>query len=90
MYGPDGWFDKHGLKGRPNGIPDSVEAQCKGQAIDVGRRMGKIPEKGKADISGKLGKSLKALPYIGGIFGAMESSQEKLCQTDPEYYTCTN
>ncbi len=56
LYGPDGWFDKHGKKGRPDGLPDSVEAQCKGKAIDIGRRMNLIPPQGRADISGSKWK----------------------------------
>ena len=52
LYGSDEWFDKHSKTGRPSGLPDSVEQQCKGQAIDLGRRMKLIPPKGHADIGG--------------------------------------
>ena len=52
VYGPDGWMNKHGHKGKPDGIPDSVDNQCKGKAIEEARRARKIPDKGKADIKG--------------------------------------
>jgi RHS repeat-associated protein len=89
MYGADGWFDKHGLKGRPDGIPNSVEAQCKGQAADIGRRMGKVPPKGKGNISGsKLGKYLKGVWLIGPMIEATKPSQQRKCEINPEDETC--
>ncbi|MGH1359216.1 MAG: hypothetical protein ACRBC3_10670 [Burkholderiaceae bacterium] len=57
VYGPDGWINKHGKLGRPDNIPDSVENQCRGRAVEIGRRMGVIPERGRANLKGSgLGK----------------------------------
>jgi RHS repeat-associated protein len=89
MYGPDGWFDKHGLKGRPDGIPDSVEAQCKGQATDIGRRMGKVPAQGAGDISGnKLKNYLKGVFFLGPMIEATRPSHERMCEINPGAESC--
>ncbi|MFA6095076.1 MAG: hypothetical protein WC757_04300 [Candidatus Paceibacterota bacterium] len=92
LYGPDGWFNKHGLQGKPEGIPDSVEAQCKGNAIDLGRRMGLIPKKGFADISGNKWKKFfgKALTgALGPIIDIMATpSPERGCQYNPTADIC--
>jgi RHS repeat-associated protein len=52
VYGPDGWFNKHGHKGRPENCPVGVENQLKGQAIDIQRRAGVLPPKGGMNIKG--------------------------------------
>jgi hypothetical protein len=84
LYGPDGWFNKHGLQGKPEGIPDSVEAQCKGQAVDLGRRMGKIPPKGLADIKGNKWKNfLRSLPLIGPYYEATQPSPTRIPPGSP-------
>lgn len=62
IYGPDEWFNKHGKKGKPEGIPDSVENSCRGIAVDTGRRIGAVPPKGTANIKGnKLKKFMQLL-----------------------------
>jgi RHS repeat-associated protein len=84
IYGPNGWFDKHGLRGAPEGLPSSVEAQCEGQAIDVGRRMGKIPPKGQVDISkGKWRRFFGKLPLIGPMIEMTRPSPERGCEINP-------
>lgn len=89
IYGPNGWFDKHGLKGAPNGLPPTVEAQCKGQAIDIGRRMGKIPEKGTADISGnKWRKFFGKVPLLGTLIELTKPSPERACDINPFSDSC--
>jgi RHS repeat-associated protein len=89
LYGPDGWFNKHGKQGKPDGIPDSVEAQCKGNAIDLGRRMGKIPPKGMADITGaKWKKFFRALPMLGPLIDATRPSPEIACDINPNAEFC--
>ena len=90
LYGPQGWFDKHGLKGRPSGLPDVVETQCKGQAISIGRRMGLIPQKGtpysRAVIRGNKWKSFfGSWPLIGGLIEVTKPSPVKECELDPNY-----
>ncbi|MBT9513546.1 MAG: hypothetical protein IV104_14505 [Acidovorax sp.] len=52
MYGPNGWFDKHGHKGKPANCPPGVEDHLKGHAIDILRRSGALPPKGQANIKG--------------------------------------
>ena len=89
MYGPQGWFDKHGLKGRPAGIPDVVETQCKGQAIVIGRRMGVIPPKrtpySRALIRGNKWKTFFAsLPLLGGLIEVTEPGPVKACEVRPD------
>ncbi|MEG1725536.1 MAG: RHS repeat-associated core domain-containing protein [Anaerovoracaceae bacterium] len=89
MYGPDGWFNKHGKIGRPDGIPNSVENQCKGQAIDVGRRMGLIPDKGNANIKGDRWKNfLRGSPFIGPLIELTKPSPERACDIDPTQPYC--
>jgi RHS repeat-associated protein len=84
IYGPNGWFDKHGLRGAPDGLPSSVEAQCKGQAVDIGRRMGKIPAKGTANISGsKWKKFFGRLPLLGPLVEMTRPSPERACDINP-------
>ena len=90
LYGPQGWFDKHGLKGRPSGLPDVVETQCKGQAISIGRRMGLIPQKGdpysRAMIRGNKWKSFfGSWPLIAGLIEVTKPSPVKECELDPTY-----
>jgi len=74
MYGPDGWFDKHGHKGSPNGIPQDVENQLKGLVIEQLRDMGVIPPKGQANIKGdkwqEFVKKARKLGKIGGPVGS--------------------
>ena len=52
LFGPSGWFNKHGHKGRPLSCPIPVENQLKGQAIDMMRRSGELPPKGQMNIKG--------------------------------------
>lgn len=52
MYGANGWFNKHGHKGRPASCPVAVENQLKGRAIDIMRRSGEIAPKGQQNIKG--------------------------------------
>ncbi len=62
IYGPDEWFNKHGKKGKPEGIPDSVENSCRGITVDTGRRISAVPPKGTANIKGnKLKKFMQLL-----------------------------
>ncbi|MFS9065850.1 RHS repeat-associated core domain-containing protein [Streptococcus timonensis] len=62
IYGPDECFNKHGKKGKPEGIPDSVENSCRGIAVDTGRRIGAVAPKGTANIKGnKLKKFMQLL-----------------------------
>jgi RHS repeat-associated protein len=89
IFGPEGWFNKHGLTGRPDGIPASVENQCKGQAIDIGRRMRVVPPKGAADISGsKWKRFFRALPMLGPMIEATRPSVERACEVDPSFEGC--
>ena len=50
MYGKDGWFNKHGHKGRPENCPTDVENQLKGKVVDYLRRAKLMPPKGQIDI----------------------------------------
>ena len=52
LFGSNGWFNKHGHKGRPLNCPRPVENQLKGQAIDIMRRSGELPSKGTFNIKG--------------------------------------
>ncbi len=89
MYGPEGWFDKHGVSGKPEGIPDSVEAQCKGKAVDIGRRMGKIPDQGWANIKGdRWKKFFKRLPLLGPLIEITKPSPERACEIYPNADIC--
>lgn len=89
MYGPDGWFNKHGLTGRPDGVPESVEAQCKGQAVDWARRAGHIPPKGQANIKlNRWRKYLASIPFIGHMFEWFTPSPYRVCDKAPDYPGC--
>ncbi len=89
MYGPKGWFNKHGLTGRPEGIPDCVENSLKGQAIDFGRRSKQIPEKGRADIKNdKWKKFLKGFPLIGPMIEMTKPSPVRGCELNPDHELC--
>jgi RHS repeat-associated protein len=52
MYGPQGWFNKHGHTGAPENCPAGVESQLKGNAIDILRRSNALPPKGRLNIKG--------------------------------------
>ncbi|PRC92380.1 hypothetical protein S2091_3039 [Solimicrobium silvestre] len=52
LYNQQGWFNKHGKKGAPAGIPEQCENRLRGEAIDQMRRRGHIPGKGLGDIKG--------------------------------------
>jgi hypothetical protein len=89
LYGPDGWFNKHGKTGRPDGLPDSVEAQCKGHATDIGRRLGKIPPIGRGDISGdKWKKFFSKVPVLGPLMEMTRPSIERACELNPNAEIC--
>jgi len=66
MYNHAAWFNKHGHKGEPAGVPQCVNNTLKGYAVELERKRGYIPDKSKANIKGKnwlkLGRAL-------GIFG---------------------
>jgi len=91
LYGPRGWFDKHGLTGKPANIPDSVENQCRSTSIEYGRRAKLIPKKGKANIKGnnwqKFFKAGARVSPAGTIlFGA--SRLDRVCSIDPDFAGC--
>ena len=69
MFGPNGWFNKHGHKGRPASCPTGVENQLKGQAVDVLRRSNQLKPKGEANIKGNRwtrgGGTASALGPVG-------------------------
>ncbi len=71
MYGEKGWFDKHGHKGRPAKCPAEVENRLKGTAVDILRRSGKLPEKGRGNIKGSRwmggGGALGSVGILGGV-----------------------
>ncbi|WP_343997011.1 RHS repeat-associated core domain-containing protein, partial [Ideonella azotifigens] len=92
LYGKDGWFNKHGHLGRPESIPESVENQCRGQAVDWARRAGFIPEKGTVSIKGRsVGSFMRggSMPSASGALGVMsilsiilEAATEAKCDAD--------
>jgi len=89
MFGPDGWFNKHGLTGKPEGIPDSVENQCKGNAVEIGRKMKKIPPKGSADISNDKWKQFfRAVPILGMGMEISRPSVDRICELNPSSEAC--
>ncbi|MFF3657763.1 RHS repeat-associated core domain-containing protein [Streptomyces olivochromogenes] len=53
LFGSDGWFNKHGIKGSDVEVPPSVENAIKGRAIYEMRKVGRIGPKGTEDISGE-------------------------------------
>jgi hypothetical protein len=70
LYGPEGWFNKHGCKGAPDGIPADVVNRLNGIRIDQLRRMGLWPPKGKCPNRGKTPGRLgggSVLPVIALI-----------------------
>lgn len=80
VYGPKGWFNKHGLKGRPEGIPDFVDNACQRHAIGMGRRLGLIPAKGTANLKkGAWKRFLAHLPAIGVLIEASTPSPQRAC-----------
>lgn len=78
LYGPDGWFNKHRHKGRPEGIPDSVENACRGKSVEIGRRLGVVPPKGTANIKGtRLRNFLTRL--LPGVVVLTDPSPKQAC-----------
>jgi RHS repeat-associated protein len=65
LFGPSGWFSKHGHKGRPLSCPVPVENQLKGQAIDIMRRSGELPPKGQMNIKGS--RWMRSVRGIGPV-----------------------
>ena len=91
VYGPDGWINKHGRQGRPAGVPIDVENQCKGKAVDLGRRSQIIPKKGSGNITGdKWKKFFSRVPLIGPLIELTRPSPDRLCDIDPENEICAN
>jgi hypothetical protein len=89
VYGPEGWINKHGFSGRPDGIPLEVKNQCKGLAVDRLRAAGHLPPKGRMNIQGKRWmRVLRSLPWIGAGFGAFDPSVEHACEIDPSFEAC--
>jgi hypothetical protein len=89
VYGPNGWISKHGYKGRPEGIPESVEAHCQAEAADILRRMGVASaESGGQSRGSKLAKYLRGVWLIGPLMEATKPSQQKKCEINPEDETC--
>ncbi len=67
MYGPNGWFDKHGHKGKPANCPPAVENQLKGQSIDLLRRSNVLPQKGGMNIKGDRWITERGAGAGGGV-----------------------
>lgn len=89
VYGPKGWISKHGLEGRPEGLPPEVENSCRGIAVDKLRKAGVIPEKGRFNLKGSgLVKFLRRW----GLFSIMEQetkpSNDYVCELKPDFDTC--
>ena len=68
MFNEKGWFNKHGHKGAPDGVPQCVNDQLKGNALAQMRKRGHAPAKGKANIKGvnwkKFGRVLGPLGTV--------------------------
>jgi RHS repeat-associated protein len=89
IFGPGGWLNKHGHKGRPVGLPDQVENSCKGIAVEKLRASGKLPPKGQLNIKGGgWRKFLKSLPLIGPYYEGTQPSVERSCELDPSFEGC--
>ncbi|MES2934551.1 MAG: RHS repeat-associated core domain-containing protein [Pseudomonadota bacterium] len=73
LFGADGWFNKHGHKGAPKGIPTEVENALKGMSINELRRREKLPKKGRANIKGDnwLKRAAKVCKGCGPIGSGM-------------------
>lgn len=52
VFGPKGFFNKHGHKADSIAVPSSIFNRLKGIAIDEMRRLGVLPPKGLANITG--------------------------------------
>ena len=86
LYGPKGWFNKHGLTGKPDGLPDKVDQQCRGKALYYGRKLGIFPEKGEANIKGKgLKNLLKGVWLIGPLIEMTTPSPKRVQPGMPLY-----
>ncbi len=83
IYTENGWINKHGHKGRPANCPSRVEMQLKGQAVDILRRSGKLPDKGKGNIKGNAWMNRGGTAAgIGGIFtGVIHMFTLEACRT---------
>jgi len=89
IYGPEGWISKHGFNGKPANLPAQVENSCKGIAVDKGRKSGRIPEKGRANIKGpKWLRYFKWLPLIDVGLEETRPSVDRVCELDPSNAAC--
>lgn len=89
IYGPDGWINKHGLKGAPAGLPNSVENKCRSAAVQFGRSSGAIPAKGRANIKGsRLRAFFKGWPLIGVLIELTTPSPQRVCESGSKDGTC--
>ncbi|ATY14885.1 type IV secretion protein Rhs [Amycolatopsis sp. AA4] len=53
LWGSEGWFNKHGKPASaPDDIPPHLEGRLRNLSIEEMRRDGRLPEKGRADLSG--------------------------------------
>jgi len=83
LFGPDGWFNKHGHKGAPKMCPTRVENQLKGNAIEVMRRTGELPPKGNFNIKGnRWMRSVRGVRALGPISTAIHILNFKGCRSN--------
>jgi RHS repeat-associated protein len=87
VYGPDGWLNKHGHKGAPNGLPDGVEAQCKTISDDYSRRAG-ITARRASQRASRLKSFFKGWPLIGPLIEMTAPSPDRVCENIPGYPEC--
>jgi hypothetical protein len=52
VMGPDGWLNKHGIKGNAVAVSSTVDNALRGLSILQARAIGMIPEKGALNIKG--------------------------------------
>ncbi|MEZ0470475.1 RHS repeat-associated core domain-containing protein [Luteimonas salinilitoris] len=87
VYGPDGWINKHGHNGAPQGLPDGVEDQCKVTADDYSRRTG-ITARRAVQNASRLKSIFKGWPLIGPLMEMTTPSPNRICDQNPDYPGC--
>ncbi|WNH53222.1 RHS repeat-associated core domain-containing protein [Stenotrophomonas oahuensis] len=88
VYGPNGWFNKHGKKAADVRVPAGVEAQCEVVATDYRRRIGdSLSPAMKRSM--KMKKLLGWLPFWGPVIDtATTPSDRRVCDPMPNYPGC--
>ncbi len=91
VWGPGGWINKHA--GIPGNVGAKLEKALRDRSIDLLRKSGLLPEKGRADIKNMLlGDILsligRGMPNVAPLVITPEQQRSVICGSDPKAQGC--